>query len=250
VKQKVSIFVLGLFIGLVAGFVVTNYLNRPEFAPAASTASAGPNQSSAPGAPGANAEQPQISDDELQHIIQVVDSKPEDYNAQFGLGEFLMREKQQPLDAIKYYERANKLKPTEIKPIVGLADAHLDAAASVSDAAKRNEMLEKATSYYTKALEIEPDNVNFRTDMGLSYFFREPPQADKAIAEYRKSLAIDPKHQITLLNLTIAQMKKGDVAGAEQSLGQLEAVNPQHPRIAQLRAELGKSKTGEQIPSH
>jgi tetratricopeptide (TPR) repeat protein len=248
VKQKVSIFVLGLFLGLVTGFIVTNYLNRPEFAPAAATASGGPNQPGGP--PATNAEQPQISDDELAHIIQVVDSKPDDYNAQFGLGEFLMRERQQPLEAIKYYEQASKLKPTESKPIIGLADAHLDAASATEDATKRNELLAKATSYYEKALALEPDNINLRTDMGLTYFFREPPQADRAIAEYRKSLQVDPKHQITLLNLTIALMKKGDLAAAEESLGQLEAVNPKHPRIAQLRAEIEKTRSGQQIPSH
>jgi tetratricopeptide (TPR) repeat protein len=254
VKQRISYFVVGLFVGLVAGFVVTNYLNRPEFAPGASAAAGGPGM----GQPDTHehedsptgAGQQQISDDELKHIMQQVDSNPDRYEDQLMLAEYLMRVRHQPQDAIKYYERANALKPTELKPLVGLGDANLDAASFAQDEAKRNELLAASALNYEKALAIEPDNVNLLTDMGLSYFFRTPPETDKAIAAYRRSLQVDPKHEITLVNLTVALTAKGDAQAAEETLARLQAVNPNNQKLAQLRGDLEKVKSGEKIPSH
>jgi tetratricopeptide (TPR) repeat protein len=252
VKQKLTIFGLGLFAGLVAGFVITNYLNRPEFAPGASPTAAAQRQGQPPpGDPHTNETgRPEISDEELAHIKQTVDSRPDKYDDQLMLAEYLMRERHEPEDAIKYYERANALKPTEIKPLVGLGDANLDAASSTADEAKRNEMLAKATGYYEKALAVEPKNVNYRTDLGLTYFFRTPPETEKAIAQFRKSLEIDPKHEITLLNLSVALLAKGDAPAAEESITSLAAVNPSNERIPKLRADLDRVKAGEKIPTH
>jgi cytochrome c-type biogenesis protein CcmH/NrfG len=250
VKEKISIFAVGLVVGLVAGFVVTNYLNRPEFAPGAASTTAATRGGQPQPQPGPNANEQQISDEELQHIKETVDANPEKYEDQLMLADYLMRIRHMPVDSIKYYERANALKPTELKPLVGLGDANLDAASETTDEAKRNEMLVKATGYYEKALAIEPKNVNLLTDMGLTYFFRSPSETEKAIAQYRKSLAIDPKHEITLLNLTIALLSKGDAPAAEETIATLQSVNPAHERIPQLRANLDKVKTGEKIPSH
>jgi tetratricopeptide (TPR) repeat protein len=256
VKEKISIFVVGLFVGLVVGFIVTNYLNRPEFAPGAGAMAGTPGgmPGGAPGgAPGANpsgAGQQQISDEELKHIMQQVDSNPDRYEDQLMLAEYLMRVRHQPQDAIKYYERANALKPNELKPLAGLGDANLDAAGFTQDEAKRNDLLRASAAAYEKALAIEPDNINYRTDMGLAYFFRTPPEVDKAIAEYRKSLEVDPKHEITLVNLAVALTAKGDVAAAEETIARIQTVNPNNQKLQQLRADLLKVQSGEKIPSH
>ena len=168
-KQKISYLVLGLFVGLVVGFMVTNYLNRPEFAVGKQTAAAqagggGGMPSTGPGTVNDEADPhgggQQISDEELQHIKQQVDAHPEKYDDQLMLAEYLLRVRHEPKDAIAYYERASQLKPDELKPIVGLGDANFDAA-SPQDGDESNfdsAMLKKAGDYYEKALAIDPKN--------------------------------------------------------------------------------------------
>jgi tetratricopeptide (TPR) repeat protein len=261
VKQKVMLFVAGLFVGLVAGFIVTNYLNRPEFAVGQQTASANARpagqpagQPAAEGAPGSQpGNAPTLTEEDLAHIKQQVDSRPESYEDNLMLAEYLLRVRGVPKDSLTYYERAHKLKPSEVKPLMGLGDGHFDAAASPDEhghAVYDSAMLAKAAEFYEKALAVDPRNVNARTDLGLTYFFRTPQDVDRAIAEYRKSLAIDPEHDKTLQNLTAALLAKGDVAEAEKTLVALRAVNGSNPALPQLQSNLERVKSGEQIPSH
>ena len=258
-KQKVSIFAVGLFVGLVVGFIVTNHFNRPEFA-VGKPGSAAANSASTPGGNASQGDGPidpsggdeaQISDEELQHIKQAVDANPDKYDDQVMFAEYLLKMRHDPAAAIAYYERANKLKPNDLKSLVGLANATFDAAAPEDGtSAYDDDRLKKATGYYEKALAIDPKDVNVRTDMALTYFFRTPPETDRAIAEFRRSLAIDPRHQITLQNLTAALTTKGDLQAAEQTLAQLQSVAPGNPAIPQLRADIEKARSGQKIPSH
>ena len=52
---------------------------------------------------------------------------------------------------------------------------------------------------------------------------RESGQVDEALAEFRKSLEIDPKHWQTWLNLGVVSLfDKGDAATAETAFGKVE----------------------------
>jgi tetratricopeptide (TPR) repeat protein len=95
-----------------------------------------------------------------------------------------------------------------------------------------------AERWYQLALKIKPDAVNVRTDLGLTYFLREPKDVDKAIAAYRASLSYDPRHEQTLQNLATALIEKGDKAAARETLKQLEQVNPQNEALPKLRAKV------------
>ena len=78
--------------------------------------------------------------------------------------------------------------------------------------------------------------MNVRTDLGNTYFQRQPPDYDRAISEYRKALTVDPKHEKTLQILAAAAARKGDTATARDALDRLAAVDPSTPAIASLRA--------------
>ena len=49
---------------------------------------------------------------------------------------------------------------------------------------------DQSIEWYHRALALDPKNVNARTDLGTAYFYSGRSQ--DALAEYRKSLAIDP----------------------------------------------------------
>src|SRR5206468_8641846 len=86
----------------------------------------------------------------------------------------------------------------------------------------------------------KPDDVNVRTDLGLTFLLREPANLDRAITEFRASLERDPKHLQTLQNLTVALTRKGDAAQARSVLAKLEEVSPGNPALTSLRAEVEK----------
>lgn len=71
----------------------------------------------------------------------------------------------------------------------------------------------EAAQWYEAALKINPRNVNASTDLGLAYYYSNQP--DRALAQFDRSLAVDPKHSKTLLNMGIVRaFAKEDVDGA------------------------------------
>ncbi|MCV5540498.1 tetratricopeptide repeat protein, partial [Escherichia coli] len=52
-----------------------------------------------------------------------------------------------------------------------------------------------AAEYYSKVLEIDPSNLNARTDLGTTFVERQQPDFERAIVEYEKVLQQDPKNE-------------------------------------------------------
>jgi tetratricopeptide (TPR) repeat protein len=99
----------------------------------------------------------------------------------------------------------------------------------------------QAVAWYERALELDPKNVNARTDLGTAFFYLGRPQ--DALREYRQSLQIDPKHEPTLLNTIIVNLEgTHDLAAAEQAWDRLHALNPNHPILAGLKEKLDAAR--------
>ena len=76
---------------------------------------------------------------------------------------------------------------------------------------------------------LAPQDVNVSTDLGISYYYTNQP--DRALAQFERSLAIDPKHSKTLLNVGIVRaFGKQDLEGAAKALQQVLDVAPGSPR--------------------
>jgi tetratricopeptide (TPR) repeat protein len=107
--------------------------------------------------------------------------------------------------------------PSNAKPRIELADLYFDA-----------ERYDDAIKWYGEAVKLRPNDVNVRTDLGVSYYYTNQP--DKALTEFERSLAIDPKHAKTLLNLGIVRaFGKQDLEGASQAWQQVIKVAPDSP---------------------
>ncbi|MGD0921830.1 MAG: tetratricopeptide repeat protein [Terriglobia bacterium] len=100
---------------------------------------------------------------------------------------------------------------------------------------------QRAIEWYQKGLELDPKNVNARTDMGTAYFNLGRP-AD-ALREYRQSLEIDPTHQPTMFNLIVVHLDgRHDVAAAQQAWDRLHKRNPSYPGLDSLKGLLDSAR--------
>ena len=80
-----------------------------------------------------------------------------------------------------------------------------------------------------------------RTDLGTAYWYTG--DADKAIANFEKALAIRPTHPGTLFNLGIVKWQgKKDPKGAVLAWEKLLQTNPDYPQKDQVQMLIERAK--------
>jgi tetratricopeptide (TPR) repeat protein len=232
-KENILFGVIGLLGGLIIGFMFANSINQNAAVPVAAADNIKSNSNLPAGHPdigsGGKGTKGEMSPD-VSAAIEKAKQSPNDFDAQLkGAEAYYSAEKFD--EAINLLKAANKLKPDDRDVLVHLGNANFDA-----------EHYDEAEKWYTAALAKKPDDVDVRTDMGLTFVFRDPPNYDRAIQEFTKSLQTDPNHELTLQNLTVAYTKKGDAARAQATLTKLETVNPQNKSIEKLKEDIQKMK--------
>ena len=228
-KENVLFSIVGLLLGFIVGFMFANSANQRGAVPQGPASMAQQTQGLPPDHPPINqggAQQQGAAMADMQASIKLAKDQPDNFDAQMKAAEGFYQI-QRFDEAIEYLKRANQLRPEAYEPLVALGNAYFDSS-----------RYEEAEKWYTQALKQKPDDVNVRTDLGLTFFFRTPPDIDRAIKEYRASLERDPNHTQTLQNLTVALIKKGNAAEAQTTLDTLEKLNPQNPALAKLRTDL------------
>jgi tetratricopeptide (TPR) repeat protein len=99
-----------------------------------------------------------------------------------------------------------------------------------------------AITWYEQALALNPNDTNVSTDLGVAYYYTNQP--DKALAQFDKSLALDPKHVKTLLNVGIVRaFGKQDLAGAGKAWQQVVDIAPNSPEGQAARKGLDGIKS-------
>jgi tetratricopeptide (TPR) repeat protein len=228
-KERILFGIIGLLIGVIVGYIGTNYLNR-TYSPAPETSSKLPPNHPQSGATGEGsgsnpASGPQA---DVMAVIQKARDEASNFDAQMQAaslyGQINRHDK-----ALEFYERAYKLKPREFEVLVLLGNTTFDL-----------QRFEEAERWYQAALKINPNDPTVRMDLGLTHYLRQPKNIDQAITEYRKALNIDPRHEKALQNLIAALIEKGDEASARESLKRLEQISPTNQALEQFRARLKK----------
>ncbi len=225
-KENFLFSVIGLLLGCILGFMFANSINQSAVKPTTVPPIDAANSAIPPGHPAIGdpgAMQPQV-----QAAIDKANAEPDNFEAQIKAAE--MYYQIQRFDAaIEFLKRANKIKPEDYDTIVNLGNAYFDAA-----------KYEDAEKSYSAALAKKSDDINVRTDLGLTFIFRQPPDHDRAIKEFLLSLEKDANHLQTLQNLTVAYTKKGDAEKAKETLARLETVDSTNSAITALREEIRK----------
>ena len=185
-----------------------------------------------------------LTEDELRRSVAKGDANPQDVRLQRELGRnlylYAINTGQTSIlpDAARILRRAHEADPNDYETTVLLGNALFDAAQSGGDPAQ----LAEARRYYQKALAARPDDADVRTELGLTYFFGRPSEPERAIREYRRALAVEPRHEMTLQSLAAALIATGELAEARQRLDELQALNASNAALPNLRAQLAQSQ--------
>ncbi len=142
------------------------------------------------------------------------------------------RESAPPVDMARVKELSAKIKqnPHDFDSIVELANLNFDQK-NYGD----------AVNLYKTALEVRPDALNVRTDMGTAMFYQE--RFDDAIAEFQQVLQSDPKNAQALFNLGVTMLHgKNDPKRALEYWERMMATNPNHPQAAFVKEQIQKIK--------
>jgi tetratricopeptide (TPR) repeat protein len=143
-----------------------------------------------------------------------------------------------PVDTARVNELASKIKqnPKDFDSIVELANIDFD-----------QKQYDDAINLYKKALEIRPDALNVRTDMGTAMFYLN--RYDDAIATFKQSLVSNPNDAQTLFNLGVAMLHgKNDPQGALQYWDKLVETNPNHPQAQFVKEQIKKLREQQAKP--
>jgi tetratricopeptide (TPR) repeat protein len=236
-KENILFAIIGLLLGCIVGFVSANFMNQNYTGPRPKTAAASAGQGAGlpPDHPPVGASNG-VADQsggaqagmqaDVQKQIQKARDNPNDFDAQLTAAGLYYQIGRYD-EAIEFLMKANQIRPESYETVVKLGDTNFEA-----------EHYEVAEKWYTSALTTNPKDVNVRTDLGTTFMARQPPDFDRAIKEYTRSLELDPKHEQTLHNLVIAYTKKNDAANAQAMLDRLVAVNPNNEDLPKLRADL------------
>ncbi|HEV2706455.1 MAG TPA: tetratricopeptide repeat protein [Pyrinomonadaceae bacterium] len=235
--KNIIFCVSGVTLGFLLGFFIANSVSQNVASSTAATPSAtrpdgprplGPGETTAdlppnhPDIGASSSEAGRVSAAE-RAAAEKADAAPQDFTAQFEAGK-VFYDSHNYEKAAQYLERALALRPQDAAALTLMGNAKYDAQDYVS-----------AATFYERSLAVKPDDPNVRTDFGLTFFLRRPPDPQRAIAEYRKSLAIDPKHEMTWQNLAAAAVYMKDKRTAIEALDKLASINPQNPALGSLR---------------
>ncbi|CAN5588640.1 hypothetical protein BH10ACI3_BH10ACI3_18730 [soil metagenome] len=233
-KDNILFGIVGLLAGLIIGFMFANSVNQKAVvvSPSAdikSNSNMPPDHPPIPPGstmPGPAGGEKGVITPAAQAAIDKAKAAPDDFDAQLSAAEATYQIELFD-EAINYLKAANKIRPDDREVVVHLGNANFDA-----------EHYEEAEKWYAAALAKKGDDVNVRTDYGLTFVFRAQPNYDRAIEEFTKSLALDPGHVQTLQNLTVAYTKKGDAAKANATLAKLEGIDPKNTALTKLKSDI------------
>ncbi len=129
-----------------------------------------------------------------------------------------------PGAAARYFEL--KAEKTGIeKDWLGAAYRYFDAFKSAKDSSESEFFVGKAILSYTKVLELNPQNLNAKTDLGVLYT-EGTAEPMKGIMMLREVVTTDPKHENANLNLGFLSMKSGQFEKATERFKKVLEINP------------------------
>jgi tetratricopeptide (TPR) repeat protein len=236
---------IAIIVSFIGGFLLANALNRSEL-----NALRGENErlKNTQTATAQNDSELSLSEGEIRRKIAEADGSPDNIDFQKNLGTALYRYAAMKQDAellaevVRLLGRAHEKNPKDSEVTITLGNTYFDIGYFKKD----NEQFQKSREFYRKALEQKPDNADVRTDLGLTYFLHNPPENERAIAEFQKSLQTNPAHEKTLQVMAQVLLSENRTDEAEKFLAKLREVNAANRVLPELESQIAQIKNNSQ----
>lgn len=122
------------------------------------------------------------------------------------------------------------------------ADNYYQAYTLALNQERQRALAAKAQELYSKVLEREPDNLEAKTRMAMTYMSSSNPM--QGIAMLREVLVKDPKNELALFNMGMLSIQSGQYDRAIERLQELLEVAPGHIQ-GQLLLGVAYMNTGD-----
>ncbi len=136
---------------------------------------------------------------------------------------------QQIMQMVQGYKAALAKNPKDLDAIIGLGNLEFDSGQWL-----------KAIDYYTRALSVDPKNMDVRVDRAVAY--HSMGQNDIAQKELLAVTRERPDHKNAWLNLGVVARESGDKAGAIRAWQRYLELDPQGEHAAGIKQEIENLK--------
>jgi tetratricopeptide (TPR) repeat protein len=240
-RENILYSIAGIVLGFFIGFFIANFSASPR--PGASITNGAPNSSARPldqtqaggqlppGHPDinnadGNEGNAASTSAQAQAAMDEADRNPQDFAAQIRAAATFFQLSAYD-KATLYLNRSLALKPDDPDALTGMGQTKYETGDYTG-----------AATFFEKVLAQHPNDTDLRTNLGNTYVKRTPPDYARAITEYRKALAVDPKNEQALEKLAAAALRKGDKGAAREAIDKLAGVNPSNRELSSLRSKL------------
>lgn len=240
-----SISLVAVIVSFVGGFSLANALNRSELNNLRAEIERAKNSQNEITQ---NQSGLMLSGEEIREKIAEADRDPNNFDFQKNLGLALYRYAAMKQDAellsevSRLLNRAFESNKQDYDVAVTLGNIYFDIGYFKKD----NAQFQNARKFYLIALGQKPNDADVRTDLGLTYFLVDPPEAEKAISEFQKSLQTNPKHEKTLQAMTQTLLSQNNILEAEKYLAKLKEVNSDNQYLSEMETRLAQIKASPQ----
>ena len=127
---------------------------------------------------------------------------------------------------------------------VKAGDNYYQAYTLALDQAKQKVFAAKVQEFYGKVLRENPENLNVKTKMAMTYLTSASPM--QGISLLREVLAQDPKNELALFNMGMLSIQSGQYNRAIERFEELVQVNPEHIQ-GQLLLGVALMNSGDKV---
>lgn len=143
--------------------------------------------------------------------------------------------------AAKFIEIIAENSPTT-ENFMRAGNMYYEAYGFAMDPQKQSTMGKKAGTYFEKVLENNPDNLEAKNKLAMTYLTTSNPM--KGIMMLREILEKDPKNEDAIFNLGVLSMQSGQYDKAVERFSSLVEINPEHMQ-AQFFLGVSYLETGQ-----